>query len=244
MKKHLLVFAFVGISGLLAAQSSFNIIDFNGSDVTGTTQTYWIDQDVQDAKHYTFNNNTTGNIDVKVRRTIIQLNTPTATTNFCTNVSCYPPNINMSILFTVNGTGGFFDLISDYFPDSTAGFGHVRYTVLNQNVPSDSTTFDIIYNSAPVGVNAPNFAKASVSNPAPNPASSVFVINYKLGSTTSVGAKMVVYNMLGDRVKEQTIEENDGTIRMDVSTFNQGIYICSLESEGKTLVTRRLVVTH
>ena len=52
----------------------------------------------------------------------------------------------------------------------------------------------------------------------------------------------VLTGYLGD--KEQSIEENDGTIRMDVSTFNQGIYICSLESEGKTLVTRRLVVTH
>jgi hypothetical protein len=50
--------------------------------------------------------------------------------------------------------------------------------------------------------------------------------------------------MLGERVKETTIEEMEGVVKMDVSTLGQGVYFCSLESEGKTLTTRRLVVAH
>ena len=55
---------------------------------------------------------------------------------------------------------------------------------------------------------------------------------------------MVIYNMLGDRVMETVVEENEGTIKMDVSSLEQGIYFCNLESDGKMLSTRRLVVTH
>lgn len=243
MKKTLLIIASVGFVGMLFAQPSFTITDVSSVNITGTTQTFWIDQDILDARHYTMTNTSSISIDLKVRKTNVQLNTPTAYSTYCTCINCYPPATTMSVLFTLV-PGESCDLIADYFPDSTGGTGQVRYTILNQNNPADSATVDFIYNSTPTGINSNVFEKASVSNPAPNPASSVFVINYKLGSTTSVGAKMVVYNMLGDRVKEQSIEENDGTIRMDVSTFNQGIYICSLESEGKTLVTRRLVVTH
>jgi len=243
MKKTLLIIASVGFVGMLFAQPSFTITDVSSVNITGTTQTFWIDQDILDARHYTMTNTSSISIDLKVRKTNVQLNTPTAYSTYCTCINCYPPATTMSVLFTLV-PGESCDLIADYFPDSTAGTGQVRYTILNQNNSADSATVDFIYNSTPTGINSNVFEKASVSNPAPNPASSVFAINYKLGSTTSVGAKMVVYNMLGDRVKEQTIEDNDGTIRMDVSTFNQGIYICSLESEGKTLVTRRLVVTH
>ncbi len=243
MKKTLLIIASVGFVGMLFAQPSFTITDASSVNITGTTQTFWIDQDILDARHYTMTNTSSISIDLKVRKTNVQLNTPTAYSTYCTCINCYPPATTMSVLFTLV-PGESCDLIADYFPDSTAGTGQVRYTILNQNNLADSATVDFIYNSTPTGINSNVFEKASVSNPAPNPTSSVFAINYKLGSTTSVGAKMVVYNMLGDRVKEQSIEENDGTIRMDVSTFNQGIYICSLESEGKTLVTRRLVVTH
>jgi len=69
-------------------------------------------------------------------------------------------------------------------------------------------------------------------------------MNYKMGSASTTNSKLVIYNMLGDRVMETRVEEVDGTVRMDVSTLDQGIYFCSLESDGKTLATKRLVVTH
>jgi hypothetical protein len=242
MKKHLLSIALFSISALASAQN-FAITDAGTNVVTGATLTYTIDQSVQDSRHYTFTNTSSGSINVKVRRTILQLNTPTATTSFCTDINCYPPATNMSVQFPVNGMGSF-DLTADYTPDNTSGTGHVRYTVINQSNLSDSATFDIIYNATPTGISTHAFAKASISNPAPNPATSVFSINYKLGSTSTEATTMIVYNMLGVRVMQTPLEDFEGTLRMDVSGLDQGIYFCSLESDGKILATRRLVVQH
>jgi hypothetical protein len=242
MKKIILSLAFSGIAAMACAQS-FTIMDANSTNVTGTTQNYWIDQDVQDAHHYEVTNTSANTINVRVRRTIIQLNTPTAVTLFCTDINCYSSTQNMSIIFSV-APGGHFDLTADYFPDSTGGMGHVRYSVMNQSVASDSSTLDIIYNSAPASVRTNTLVKPSISNPAPNPASSMFAVSYKMGSTNPQAAKMVIYNMLGERVMETNVEEMEGIVKMDVSTLGQGVYFCSLESDGKTLTTRRLVVTH
>ncbi|MDQ3108935.1 MAG: T9SS type A sorting domain-containing protein [Bacteroidota bacterium] len=244
MKKILLaIFAFAG-AGSLTAQN-FTIADANSLNVTGSTQNYWIPQDIQDAREYVISNTSANAINVKVRRTIIQLNTPTAITYFCTDINCYGPTTNMSIQFSVPANGSF-DLTADYFPDSTSGVGHVRYSVINQSNPSDSATLDIVYNAAagPTAVKEVVFVKSSISNPAPNPASGLFSISYKMGSVNPVDAKMVVYNMLGERVLETRVEDMEGAVKMDVSTLGQGVYFCSLENDGKLLATRRIVVTH
>ncbi len=244
MKKHLLTLAFAGITAALSAQSNFTISDPSMTNVTGTTVSLWIDQNLQDAHHYTITNTSPNSINVKVRRTIIQLNTPNAVTSFCTDINCYSPAQNMSIQFPVAGSGGHFDLTADYFPDSVAGVGHVRYSVIDQSLPSDSSTFDILYNSTPAGIQVSTIAKASVSNPFPNPASSIFNLNYKLGNSLPENSKVVIYNMLGVRVMETRLAEVEGSVTMDVSNLEEGVYFCALESDGKTLATKRVIVTH
>jgi hypothetical protein len=241
MKKHLLAIAFAGLTVMGHAQANFTITD-GTSDITGTTQTFWIDQDLQDSRVFSVMNTSPNSINVKVRRTIIQLNTPTAVTSFCTGVNCYAPATNMSVQFAVP-SGTSFNLTSDYFPDSVGGTGHVRYSILDQATASDSVIVDFIYNPAPAGINSHSIVKTSFSNPVPNPASSVVSLTYSIGNSFG-NSKVVVYNMLGDKVKEIRIEETDGVAKFDVSDLEQGIYFCSLESDGKILSTKRLVVTH
>jgi len=240
MKKQLLAVAFLGISAALTAQNF--VISDGTNNLNSQNVTFWVPQDVQDAHVFTVTNMSSGSMTVKVRKTILQLNTPTATAQFCTDLNCYSPTQSMSI--NVNMTAGdAFDLTCDFFPDSVSGMAHVRYSVLNQGNPSDSVYFDIYYNATPTGVKESVSVKSSISNPAPNPAVSVFSINYKLGSTPD-NSKMVIYDMLGARVMETAVEGQEGTLRMDVSSLQPGIYFCTLESAGKALATRRLVVTH
>src|ERR1041385_8090064 len=178
MKKQLLAIAFTGFSALLSAQANFSITD-GSTDITGTTQTFWIDQNLQDTRVFTVINNSANSINVKVRRTIIQLNTPTAVTSFCTGINCYAPATNMSISFAV-GPGTNFNLTSDYFPDSTGGMGQVRISILDQATASDSVTLDVVYNPAPAGISTHAIVKNSFSNPVPNPASSFVNLNYSI----------------------------------------------------------------
>ncbi|MCX6310376.1 MAG: T9SS type A sorting domain-containing protein [Bacteroidetes bacterium] len=246
MKKLLLALSLFGLFGSVSAQMNIVITDSSGAVVTGSTVNYTIPCNLLDTRIWHITNAGGNQITIKVKKTILTLNDPGATVYFCTDINCYSPSQTLSLAVAVAGSGGSELLTTDHFPNNIAGVTLVRYTVINQANLSDSAYFLINYTSvcSPGGINSPSIVKPTVSNPAPNPASSYFTVNYKLGSTNPAGAKMVIYNMLGDRVMETIVEENEGTIKMDVSNLEQGIYFCNLESEGRMLSTRRLVVTH
>src|SRR5665213_872347 len=244
MKKQLLLLAFVGFSAALSAQANFTFTDAASNNVTGTTQNYWIDQNIQDTRMYTITNTSANSINVKVHRRIIQLNTPTAVTSFCTGINCYSPTTDSSQSYAISGSNGTSTLTSDYFPDSVSGMGHVRYIIVDQGNHADSVTLDIIYNTTPAGIQVTTMVKGSLSNPAPNPASSFFNVNYNLGTANPSSSKIIIYNMLGATVMEMGVNEQQGVLRMDVSSMENGIYFFSLISDGKEIATHRLIVAH
>lgn len=243
MKKRLLTFALVAFTSFAVSAQNYSIIDSLGNDLVGTTVNYTVASSLLDSKIYTVNNLSGNAVTVKVKKTTIYLNDPGSTVYFCTGTNCYSPTQTLSLNVPMNPAGSF-SLTCDHFPNNQTGATQVRYTVINQSNANDTVSFIINYTSVPTGIATNSLVKPSISNPAPNPASSLFSITYKMGTTNPQGAKMVIYNMLGERVKETTIEEMEGVVKMDVSTLGQGVYFCSLESEGKTLTTRRLVVAH
>lgn len=246
MKKQLLVAAFAAITSVVAAQSSFTINDNNLGVMNGGTYNFWVSASVTDSRIYSVANVSASNQNVKVRKSVLQINDAGSTTWFCTDQNCYAPSTQLSNATTMGASGGAFDLTIDFNPNGVVGTGvtQVRYSIINQSNPADSAWFVIVYNisNSPTGVAANVNVKPTVSNPMPNPASTVFTMNYKLGSATN--AKLVVYNMLGAVVIENPVTDAEGAVRMDVSTLEQGVYFCTLESDGKALATRRLVVSH
>ena len=242
MKKVLLSLAASALCIAGFSQANYTIIDAMSTDIVGTTQYFYVPNSTLDTRVFTVNNISGSSKSVKVRKTILVLNDATSQAYFCTNANCY--SATQSLSYTVNmAVGGSFTLTTDYSSNLT-GVSQVRYTVYDINNTSDSSIVIFNYNSSPAGINANVAVKASISNPMPNPASSVFNMSYKLGSTSTNGAKLVVYNMLGASVLESEVTETEGTVRMDVSTLDQGVYFCSLIADGKTLATRRLVVSH
>lgn len=248
MKKQILVAAFAAITSLVSAQSSFTFTDNTIGVMNGGTYHFWVSSTVTDSRIYSVSNTSSSNVSAKVRKSVLQLNDAGATTWFCTDQNCYAPATVLSNATTMGASGGSFDLTIDFNPNSVVGTGvtEVRYSVINQSNTADSAWFVIVYHlsNSPTGVASTVNTKPSVSNPMPNPASSMFSMNYKLGNASVNGAKVVVYNMLGAVVMETLVSETEGAIKMDVSTLDQGIYFCTLESDGKALATRRLVVSH
>jgi hypothetical protein len=243
MKTRLLAIALGALTSLAAAAQNYSVIDSLSNNLVGTNVSYTVPAHLIDGKNYTVHNLSGNQVTVKVKKTTIYLNDPGSTVYFCTGTNCYSPTQTLSLNVTV-AAGGTFLLTCDHFPNNVAGATQVRYTVINQANANDTASFIITYNSVPTGIATHTFVKPSISNPAPNPASSMFSISYKMGTATPQEAKMVVYNMLGERVMEARVEEMEGIVKMDVSTLGQGVYFCSLESDGKTLTTRRLVVAH
>lgn len=243
MKKHLLAIAVATLGSFAVSAQNYSFTDSVGTNVTGTTVTYTVASSLLDTRQFTLTNTGSSTVTIKVKKTIVYLNDPGSTIYFCTGANCYSPTQNLSYNVVLN-PAGTCALTCDHFPNNMTGASEVHYTVINQSDPNDTAIFTIDYNSVPTGIAAHNLVKSSMSNPAPNPASSLFSISYKMGSVVPQNAKMTIYNMLGDRVMETAVEESEGVIKMDVSALEQGVYFCSLESGGKTLSTRRLVVTH
>lgn len=244
MKKLVLASIPVMFAATLGAQS-FSIVDHEMSPVAnGSTIVYFVDAATALETHdFEVINTSANSVTSKVRKQILASQAG-QTFYFCTDQNCYTPNTVLSVNVTET-PGGSFALITDFTPQAQNGVSKVRYSVFNTANPSDSVYFDIEYHVSPTGVAAHSMVKANIGSPMPNPAASVFNMNYNLGSSYGSGvAKMVIYNMLGEAVRTETLVEAEGTFRMDVSTLGNGVYFTALEVDGKQLSTKRLVVSH
>ena len=85
--------------------------------------------------------------------------------------------------------------------------------------------------------------KLTVSNIYPNPADDFanidYVINPQVGET-----KITFYNVLGNEMKEEILDKDQKKVRISTREWNNGIYLYQLSSEGKSLVTKKLLVRH
>jgi hypothetical protein len=79
----------------------------------------------------------------------------------------------------------------------------------------------------------------------PNPASDVVNITYSLPSETSK-ARIVLYTISGQMVDSYGGQANEthNTIQLNVNNLPSGLYIASLEVEGRVIDNQRIAVTH
>lgn len=85
--------------------------------------------------------------------------------------------------------------------------------------------------------------KLTVSNIYPNPADDHADIDYVISSQVGE-AKITFYNILGNEMKEEILEKDQRKVRVSTKDWNNGIYLYQLSSDGKSLVTKKLLVRH
>jgi Secretion system C-terminal sorting domain len=85
--------------------------------------------------------------------------------------------------------------------------------------------------------------KLIVSNIYPNPADDFANIDYVMSSQTGE-TKITFYNVLGNEMKEEILDKDQKKVRVSTREWNNGIYLYQLSSEGKSLVTKKLLVRH
>ena len=85
--------------------------------------------------------------------------------------------------------------------------------------------------------------EATISSIYPNPASGNAFIDYSLSGSVRE-AKVVVYNVLGSPVSEYLLNRDEKKVRISTFGLESGFYYYTLFVDGKSLVTRRLVVKH
>jgi hypothetical protein len=191
----------------------------------------------------TIHNSSANSLALLVERTANNLATG-HTSNFCWGIACYSdatdtaPASDAVTLGAGADTNCFHGWLN---PHGNFGSSSVTYRFFDMNNTTDGVTVTFTYDFA-TGIHV---LGTSLSNPlseaSPNPANSMTGINYSVSGNNT---RLIVYNLLGNAVKEIKLGEKQGALILTTSDLSQGIYYYSLLENGKTLATRKLVVSH
>jgi hypothetical protein len=189
--------------------------------------------------HATVTNNGSSATWVFVAR-ISQVLAPGHVSYFCWN-QCYDPIIDVSPDSTLIGAGQAVSIFNgDLNPLGYAGTSYVTYVFFDR--AGDSTTaVTYTYEATPTGINEPA-AKTNLNTASPNPANGFTRISYNVPAAKD--ARIVICNMLGSVMKEIKLSDSQNTLTLSTSDLKQGVYFYSLVVDGRTISSKKLIVTH
>ena len=180
--------------------------------------------------------NTTGNaIEFRVRKDVLLLNEETTDILFCLG-ECYTGNLSLPISLGANenvpaNAENAFHATYTGCKDAAL----VKYTFYNTENESDKVSFYIHYSEG-TGLRE-NEMQVSL-RAYPNPAVNTVSIDYVApGNNTS----LVIKNLAGREVYRTPVGQS-GKKQVNVSKFYAGMYFYGLESDGKMLCTKKLLI--
>lgn len=232
---------------LAGAQDLLTLTDENDEVVTNGSVTMPISADQAEAiVHLTATLNGSVNRQVNVKR--YELSYQEGSMNYFCWHECYGPQDGGSLPLWVAPdaqglTAGepFVGFGAYYQPYGAAGSATYRYVWYAVSDPDDSVHVDITFDAAPVGIRE-NTALVRSFDAFPNPSSNGTVtLSYDLQQAPA-GTRLVVYNMLGERALVRTIGAAQGRITLGTGELSAGVWFATLESNGRAVATRRVVI--
>lgn len=135
-----------------------------------------------------------------------------------------------------------------YGTPTTAGTYNLSFTLRTFVIGSpfavstDIVDYYKIVINTPIGLNETANSKFELMNLYPNPSNSNATLRFSSPKSSIV--KLNVFNTLGKVIFTKTIDSKQGEneFNLNVKDLPSGIYICSLEYEGKT-ITKKLIVS-
>ena len=76
----------------------------------------------------------------------------------------------------------------------------------------------------------------------PNPATDYLHIEYDIVYIKD--AKIKIYNSIGSVVYTKVLENKQEHLKISVSDFDNGLYFCSLQIDGKSFNTKKILINH
>ena len=188
----------------------------------------------------TVRNTSNSSIEIKVSREVIS--ETDGTKNYFCWTSCYGSHIEESpdakifspFLVDTSSFQVHFDNLG-----VTPSSATIKYCAFNAANPSDSAC-TIVYYSGPTSIQN-NLINSYFSDFHPNPTSAFANIDYKINNTDL--AEVVVTNLLGTVIKQEEIDNTEGTLKFDVSDTPTGIYFANIIVNGELQAIKRLVVS-
>ncbi|MCA6361782.1 MAG: T9SS type A sorting domain-containing protein [Bacteroidetes bacterium] len=247
MKKLIILFS-VALCQYSFAQTATVTSDETGYQlIQNDVLHYWIPATngpylYHDERDFSVNLNNTVADSFQIRRTILAHADPGADVYFCTDFECTGIGDNVCSPFFV-GAAARIGLALHYKTNSVPGVTTVLYSIYSFDNPSDSFYFTVHYHvtTGAVGI-AETSSITTLSAPMPNPSSASCAIAYNTG--TQAAGVFNMYNALGELVSATTLSAPQGIHVANTATLPEGVYICTLVSEGKIIGTRRIAVVH
>ena len=76
----------------------------------------------------------------------------------------------------------------------------------------------------------------------PNPVSDFLFVDYDIEYTK--GAKLIIYNSIGATIYSKELKDKKDNLKIQVSDYKNGLYFCSLQIDGKLLITKKILINH
>jgi hypothetical protein len=197
-------------------------------------------------------NNSEDTVAFKLQRRLILLLDGT-TTSYCWGTSCFPPN-NMDSIDVARDTvllapnqatpeGKFSGhyLAEDFGELTVVGTSMIEYKFFNEEDEDDNVTVVVKFVTTPDGIVDQLMNNAFISDLYPNPATSFVTINYDLPQEVT-NASVRIINILGSVVKNEVMNKNATSLRMDISDLTNGVYFYSIVINDKVYKTKKLIV--
>ena len=244
MKK--LIFTFFLLAGISASSvmgQSLQIIDESSNIISnGTIFHTWEPAAVAIDGIYV-KNISSSTVTIKVKKIENSLISG-AKCSMCFAGQCFLPSTFISptqSTLTPNSIDTTF--VGDYNPMSNPGESIVTFVFFNIANTNDSAWIVAHFNYSLVGITESTSSKVEVSNPYPNPAVNFTTFNYSFPQNT-VSAKFVLNDLLGSKIIETPIFDQNGKLTVNTNEIESGVYFYSFYVNDKLILTKKLIIQH
>lgn len=183
-------------------------------------------------------NNSGDSMRVKVKRFGDQ-NICYASNQFCWTL-CYSPSVSVApehITIQNNDSTSFFH--GWVTPNGTEGCCFIKYRFFNMDDTTEFADVTIKYCFA-TNCSAPNIGldeETLISaNAYPNPTSDILTIELE---NLDVDAQLIISDVTGKQISQQLIPSGTTILPINVSNLTNGIYLYTIKSNNKILLTRK-----
>jgi hypothetical protein len=246
MKKLLLVVYLLSVAAFYGYSQSLTLSNLQGPVAANSTIVQTGTSDSLELLTYMYVKNTgASTLNVYCKKVHISDMDSTEVT-MCWAGGCYPSFVNVS----PNGqaiTPGqtITDFVAHYASATGRGFKSgesvVRWVFYDGANPNDSVSVIVKYTTYPSGLEDRTSRQGMLSAAYPNPADAAASFTYAVPAGSQ--GTIVIRNLVGTTVQSEQVS---GAGKMSISTLGlaDGIYFCSLVLDGKSSLTRKLVVRH
>lgn len=191
--------------------------------------------------HVYVTNNSSSTLNVKVYRDQISM-VENSWSQFCWFV-CFAPNMDTSstVIAIEPGATNEGDFSGHYWPMGNPGESIVAYTFYDEANMDDNVTVNVHYKLSLTGLEEYLADNTSFSSAYPNPADNFVSFDYDIPSEVN-NARIIITNLLGAVVYETTLENYNGTARIDVASLTEGIYFATLKLDNYIAETQKVLV--